>query len=61
MKLEALIPQPIFDLTRRAALGFIAPAFGYRPYRAYANAAHFGDMLFTHTDCKPDEHDLTAL
>lgn len=33
----------------------------YRVYRCYCNHAAYGDMLFTHTDCKPDEHDLTAL
>jgi len=33
----------------------------YRPYRAYTNVASFGDMLFTHTDCLPGQHDLTAL
>jgi len=33
----------------------------YRVYRCYCNHAAYGDMLFTHTDCKPEEHDLTAL
>jgi Rps23 Pro-64 3,4-dihydroxylase Tpa1-like proline 4-hydroxylase len=61
IKLEALVPQPIFDLTRRAVLGFTTPQFGYKPYRAYTNVASFGDMLFSHTDCLPDQHDLTAL
>lgn len=61
IKLEALAQQPIFDITRRAVLGFTTPAFGYKPYRAYTNVASFGDMLFTHTDCLPDQHDLTAL
>ncbi|KQZ60267.1 MULTISPECIES: 2OG-Fe(II) oxygenase [unclassified Lysobacter] len=61
VKLEALVQQPIFDLTRRAVLGFTGPNFGYKPYRAYTNVASFGDMLFTHTDCLPDQHDLTAL
>jgi SM-20-related protein len=61
IKIEALGQQPIFDLTRRAALSFTAPGIGYRPYRAYTNVASYGDMLFTHTDCLPDQHDLTAL
>lgn len=60
MKLES-VPQPIFEATRRAVLGFVEPNAGYRPYRAYTNFASYGDMLFTHTDCKPEERDLTAL
>lgn len=61
IKIEALARQPIFDITRRAVLGFMAPGSGYRPYRAYTNVAGYGDVLFTHTDCLPDQHDLTAL
>jgi SM-20-related protein len=61
IKLEALVQQPIFELTRRAVLGFTTPGHGYRPYRAYTNVASYGDMLFTHTDCLPEQHDLTAL
>jgi SM-20-related protein len=61
VKLDALVKQPIFDLTRRAVSGFAGPRFDYRPYRAYTNVASYGDMLFTHTDCLPDRHDLTAL
>ena len=61
VKLEALLAQPIYEVTRRAVLGFEGEGFGYRPYRAYTNVASFGDMLFTHTDCLPDQHDLTAL
>lgn len=60
-KLENLARQPIFELTQRAVAGFCKPGKGYRPYRAYTNVASFGDMLFTHTDCLPDQHDLTAL
>lgn len=61
VKLEALVQQPIFELTRRAVQGFTGHGYGYKPYRAYTNVAGFGDMLFTHTDCLPDQHDLTAL
>ena len=61
IKLESLVQQPIFDPTRRAVLRFAEPGYGYRPYRAYTNVASFGDMLFTHVDCLPDQHDLTAL
>ena len=61
VKLEALVQQPIFDLTRRAVLGFTGQGYGYKPYRAYTNVASFGDMLFTHTDCLPEQQDLTAL
>lgn len=58
---DTLVRQPIFELTRRAVLGFPADGRSYRPYRAYTNVASFGDMLFTHTDCLPEQNDLTAL
>ena len=61
IKLESLVQQPIFDPTRRAVLRFAEPGYGYRPYRAYTNVASFGDMLFTHVDCLPEMHDLTAI
>ncbi|MBB1060086.1 2OG-Fe(II) oxygenase [Marilutibacter spongiae] len=61
MKIDALVRQPIFEVTRRAVLGFSSPGHGYRPYRAYTNVASYGDMLFTHTDCLPEQRDLTAL
>jgi len=61
IKLDALVRQPIFELTQRAVRAFTPAGFAYRPYRAYTNVASFGDMLFTHTDCLPDQHDMTAL
>lgn len=63
VKLEALARQPIFEITLRAVRTFVETdlGVGYRPYRAYTNVASYGDMLFTHTDCLPDQHDLTAL
>lgn len=61
VRLDALVQQPIHELTRRAVLGFAAPGHAYRPYRAYTNVASFGDMLFSHTDCLPGQHHLTAL
>lgn len=61
IKLEGLVRQPIFEFTRQAVAGFCPPGIGYKPYRAYTNVASYGDMLFTHTDCLPDQHDLTAL
>ncbi|MEO3866923.1 2OG-Fe(II) oxygenase [Rheinheimera fenheensis] len=33
----------------------------YHAYRGYINHASFGDMLFTHTDCKPESDELTIL
>ncbi|MDP5189495.1 2OG-Fe(II) oxygenase [Rheinheimera baltica] len=33
----------------------------YQAYRGYVNHATFGDMLFTHTDCKPGNDELTIL
>ncbi len=61
IKLDALVQQPIFALTQQAVAGFASVSHGYRPYRAYTNVASYGDMLFTHTDCLPGQHDLTAL
>lgn len=61
IRIEALVQQPIFEVTRRAVLGFMQPGRAYRPYRAYTNVASYGDMLFTHTDCLPEARDLTAL
>ena len=61
VKLDALLRQPIYDVTRGALGAFVTGAFDYEPYRAYTNVASYGDMLFTHTDCLPDQHDLTAL
>ena len=61
VKLDALVRQPIFEITRQAVRSFSSPGIEYRPYRAYTNVASYGDMLFTHTDCLPDQHDLTAL
>lgn len=61
VKLDALLRQPIFETTRQAVRTFVRPGTEYRPYRAYTNVASYGDMLFTHTDCLPDQHDLTAL
>jgi hypothetical protein len=61
VKLDALVRQPIFEITRQAIRTFVRPGTEYRPYRAYTNVASYGDMLFTHTDCLPDQHDLTAL
>lgn len=61
VKLDALVQQPIFKITERAVRTFAQPGVSYRPYRAYTNVASYGDMLFTHTDCLPEQHDLTAL
>lgn len=61
VKLDALLRQPIFETTLQAVHTFVRPGTEYRPYRAYTNVASYGDMLFTHTDCLPDQHDLTAL
>jgi SM-20-related protein len=60
-KLDGLVRQPIFEITQRAVRTFTSSGIVYHPYRAYTNVASYGDMLFTHTDCLPDQHDLTAL
>lgn len=61
IKLDTLVQQPIFSATMRAVAAFASERHRYHPYRAYTNVASYGDMLFTHTDCLPDQHDLTAL
>lgn len=57
--LQALRQQPILRITEEAIATFASSA--YAPYRAYTNVASYGDMLFTHTDCLPGQHELTAL
>ncbi|WP_052107932.1 2OG-Fe(II) oxygenase [Aerolutibacter daejeonensis] len=61
VRLDALVRQPIYELSHRAAQSFAQPGETFRPYRAYTNVASYGDMLFTHTDCLPGMGDLTAL
>ena len=58
--LEALPRFPVHGPVQ-AALAVFAPGKRYRPYRSYVNVAHFGDMLYTHTDCLPGADELTAL
>lgn len=58
--LAVLVRQAIYPPTTRALAAMVG-AQGYRPYRAYTNVASYGDMLFTHTDCLPEQHDVTAL
>lgn len=60
VSLDALQGQKIQALTI-AALASALPGRRYRPYRAYTNVATFGDMLFTHVDCAPDQSEITAL
>lgn len=59
-RLEALARQPIWALTEQA-LAATLPGARYVPYRAYTNVALYGDMLFSHVDCLPQQGDLTAL
>lgn len=58
--LDTLPTMPFFAPTL-AALAEFAPAQRYRAYRSYVNVAHYGDMLFSHTDCLPGAGELTAL
>ncbi|MFM7507256.1 MAG: 2OG-Fe(II) oxygenase [Rubrivivax sp.] len=55
------LPQMPFLAPTLAALRAIDPGHRWRPYRSYVNVAHFGDMLFTHTDCLPGAGEITAL
>jgi SM-20-related protein len=57
----ASLPSMPFLAPSMAAVQDFAPDKRYRPYRSYVNVAHYGDMLFTHTDCLPDAGELTAL
>ena len=57
---DALPAMPFLPPTL-AALIQHDPDIRYRPYRAYVNVAHYGDMLFTHTDCAPGAGEATAL
>lgn len=59
-RVEALRQQPIFHATLQAVAA-VRPGRRYDVYRAYTNVASYGDMLFTHVDCLPDQQDLTAL
>ncbi|MGH8234031.1 MAG: 2OG-Fe(II) oxygenase [Rhodanobacteraceae bacterium] len=58
--LETATQLPVYQPTMDAAHDF-EQATKYRVYRSYCNYAAYGDMLFTHTDCRPEERDLTAL
>lgn len=58
--LELLGRHPLSALTLHAVAS-VRPGAAFRPYRAYTNHAAFGDVLFTHTDCRPDQHELSAL
>lgn len=60
IKLESLRQQPIYALTLEAVES-VWGAQAFRPHRAYTNVASYGDVLFSHVDCLPDQHDLTAL
>jgi SM-20-related protein len=55
------LPSMPFAAPTLAAVAQFDPAHRYRAYRSYVNVAHFGDMLFTHTDCLPGAGELTAL
>ncbi len=57
---DALPSMPFLAPTLAAAAAF-APATAYRAYRSYVNVAHYGDMLFTHSDCLPGAGEITAL
>ena len=59
MPIQLLLQLPLYPLTL-AALQALTGA-PYRAYRAYTNLALPGDVLFSHTDCLPDQSDFTAL
>lgn len=60
-RMEVLFQQPIYGLTLRAIASTAPVQQSYRAYRAYTNVAYYGDVLFSHVDCLPGQHDLTAL
>ena len=51
---------PLWPPTERA-VAHARPGERYQPYRAYTNYTAYGDMLYTHSDCRPDGRELTAL
>jgi SM-20-related protein len=57
----ASLPTMPFLAPTLAAVRQFAPSRDYRAYRSYVNVAHYGDMLFTHTDCLPGAGEITAL
>ena len=61
MPIEAAQKLPLFKPTVIAAQPFCQSGKQFRLYRAYTNCSNFGDMLFTHTDCKPGAGEITAL
>jgi hypothetical protein len=60
LPLATLIKLPLWPATERA-VACVRPGESYRPLRAYTNYAAFGDVLYTHTDCRPDQRELTAM
>ena len=60
LPLANLARVPLWPATERA-VACVRPGERYRPLRAYTNYAAFGDVLYSHTDCRPDQRELTAL
>lgn len=60
LPLENLTRLPLWPLTQRA-IAVARSGERYKPYRAYTNHAAYGDMLYAHCDCGPDQRELTAL
>ncbi len=60
MPLANLVRLPLWPATE-SALGHARPGETYQPYRAYTNYAAYGDMLYTHVDCGPEQRGITAL
>ncbi len=60
MALANVTRLPLWAPTERA-LAAARPGERYQPFRAYTNYAAYGDMLYTHTDCLPDQRQITAL
>lgn len=60
MPLANVARLPLWPATD-SAVAHARPGEVYRAYRAYTNYAAYGDMLYTHTDCAPDQRGLTAL
>jgi hypothetical protein len=60
LPLANLNQVPLWPATERA-IACARPGEFYRPLRAYTNYAAYGDMLYTHTDCRPDQRELTVL
>ena len=61
LDLDATRQLPIYSAVMSALNPFCNAERAYQLYRAYCNHAAYGDVLMIHTDCLPQNNELTAL